>query len=127
MEEYPIALTETSTSGLAATRSAASALFGAPLTLALGPAKAPGMNCGRKFEHDILTSDLGSIKAVSARAEFTLPGAPSLVYRKPSFEVLAPHAAGSTFATHGLPTFAQEKDATLLHVSQAWQSPRVLP
>jgi hypothetical protein len=125
MEEFPIALTDTSVTGLSATRSAGSVLFGAPMTHSLGPAKAPGMNCGRKFEHDILTSDLGSIKAVSARAEFTTT---PVEHRKPSFEMIAPHGPGSAFATQGVPTFAQEKsDCCLLHVSQAWASPRMLP
>jgi hypothetical protein len=128
MEDYPISHTDTSTSGLASTRSAASVIFGAPHTAAAGPSRAPSMNCGRKFEHNILTSDMGSIKAIPARAEFTIPGAPSLVYRKPSHDLLPPHAPGSGFSTHSTPTIASlQHDCSLIHLTHAWREPRLLP
>jgi hypothetical protein len=113
--------TDSAASGLSTGRSAASVLLGAPMTLNVGAAKAPSMNCGRSFPIDILTTDLGSIRPVAARAEFALPGARSGVYRAPSFHVISPAGAGSAFAPSASMSMISH-DAAPHRVADAWHT-----
>jgi hypothetical protein len=124
-DDYVPTLTESALSGLASTRSAASALLGAPFTLATGPARTPGMNCGRTIHTSILSTGLDSIKPVSEKIGFAIPTGPSLVHSKPSHPVLAVHEAGSAFITQNAFSMAHEPCGADLQ--QAWKSPCLLP
>ena len=112
--------------GLSSTQSISSSILGTPSIYHIGAARAPGTNCGRRFQHDILTSDLSSLRPVAIRAEFSVPGAPSLSYVEPSFPVHPPHAAGSSLAPSPSLSIPFARSG-MISVGDVWSSSPMLP